>query len=118
LLIAATVANQPRRRPPPAILEPSEDIVGEGSLGDALFLVLSGDVAIHRGWQTFAPLTAGDFCGEMSLVEPAPRSATVTAISATFLFQLSHDALRRLISEAPAPRRVLLVQITDGRSRI
>lgn len=90
---------------------PGEDIVAEGSLGDALFLILSGQVAVHRGPQTFATLSADEFFGEMSLVEPALRSATVTAMSASFLFRLPHDALRRLISEEPSAASVLLVQV-------
>src|SRR5205814_7532019 len=88
-----------------------EDVGSDGSLGDALFLILSGQVAVHRGAQTFATLTAGEFFGEMSLVEPAPRSATVTAMSATFLFRLPHDSLRALISDEPGAANVLLVQI-------
>lgn len=90
---------------------PGEPIVAEGSLGDALFLILSGQVAVHRGPQTFATLGGGDFFGEMSLVEPAPRSASVTAMSATFLFRLPHDNLRDLISDDPNAASVLLVQV-------
>ena len=90
---------------------PNEPIVVEGSLGDALFLVLSGEVAVHRGNQTFATLGGGEFFGEMSLVEPAPRSASVTAMSATFLFRLPHDQLRQLIIEDSTAASVLLVQI-------
>jgi CRP-like cAMP-binding protein len=90
---------------------PGEDVVVEGSLGDALFLILSGQVAVHRGPQTFATLQGGEFFGEMSLVEPAPRSATVTAMSATFLFRLPHDALRELIADDSSVANVLLVQI-------
>ena len=90
---------------------PGETIVAEGSLGDALFLILSGQVAVHRGAQTFATLQGGEFFGEMSLVEPAPRSASVTAMSATFLFRLPHDALRQLISDDSAAASVLLVQV-------
>jgi CRP-like cAMP-binding protein len=90
---------------------PGETIVVEGSLGDALFLILSGQVAVHRGPQTFATLEGGEFFGEMSLVEPAPRSATVSAMSATFLFRLPHDALRDLISEDGKAASILLVQV-------
>ena len=90
---------------------PGETIVVEGSLGDALFLILSGQVAVHRGPQTFATLAGGEFFGEMSLVEPAPRSATVTAMSATFLFRLPHDALRELISDDGKAASILLVQV-------
>jgi CRP-like cAMP-binding protein len=90
---------------------PNEEIVVEGSLGDALFLILSGQVAVHRGAQTFATLGGGDFFGEMSLVEPAPRSATVTSMSATFLFRLPHDELRDMITEDPSVASILLVQV-------
>jgi CRP/FNR family transcriptional regulator len=90
---------------------PGESLVAEGSLGDALFLILSGEVAVHRGPQTFATLSGGEFFGEMSLVEPAPRSASVTAMSATFLFRLPHDALRAMLADDPAAANVLLVQI-------
>jgi len=90
---------------------PGETVVVEGSLGDALFLILSGQVAAHRGQQTFATLAGGEFFGGMSLVEPAPRSATVTSMSATFLFRLPHDALRELIASDAGVANVLLVQI-------
>jgi len=90
---------------------PGEAIVAEGSLGDALFLILSGQVAVHKGPQTFATLAGGEFFGEMSLVEPAPRSASVTAMSATFLFRLPHDQLRELISDDPNAASILLVQV-------
>jgi CRP/FNR family transcriptional regulator len=88
-----------------------EDIVAEGSLGDALFLILSGEVAVHRDGKTFATLGAGDVFGEMSMVEPAPRSATVSAMSPTFLFRLPHDSFHRLLLDDPQTASALLVQI-------
>lgn len=88
-----------------------EDIVAEGSLGDALFLILSGEVAVHRDGKTFATLGAGDVFGEMSMVEPAPRSASVSAMSPTFLFRLPHDSLHRLLVDDPETASALLVQI-------
>lgn len=90
---------------------PGESIVAEGSLGDSLFLILSGQIAVHRAGTTFATLGAGELFGEMSLVEPVPRSASVTAMSAAFVFRLPHDALRDMISEDSQAASVLLVQI-------
>jgi CRP-like cAMP-binding protein len=90
---------------------PGEPIVAEGTLGDALFLILSGQTAVHRGPKTFATLEGGDLFGEMSLVEPVPRSASVTAMSAAFVFRLPHDALRLMISEDSQAASVLLVRI-------
>jgi PPM family protein phosphatase len=90
---------------------PGELIVTEGALGDALFLILSGQAAVHHDSKTFATLGGGDLFGEMSLVEPVPRSASVTAMSPTFVFRLPHAALRALISEDAQAASVLLVQI-------
>jgi CRP/FNR family cyclic AMP-dependent transcriptional regulator len=90
---------------------PGEPIVAEGALGDALFLILSGQTAVHHDGKTFATLGGGDLFGEMSLVEPVPRSASVTAMSPTFVFRLPHTALRALISEDSQAASVLLVQI-------
>lgn len=88
-----------------------EDIVAEGSLGDALYLVLSGEVAVHRDGKTFATLGAGEIFGEMSLVEPAPRSASVSAMSPTFLFRLPNTALHRLLTDDPYTASSLLMQV-------
>ena len=52
----------------------------------------------------------------MSLVEPAPRSATVTSMSATFLFRLPHDALRAMSTEDASVAAILLVQVVQSRS--
>ena len=90
---------------------PGEVIVAEGSLGDALFLILSGQVAVHRGPQTFATLEGGEFFGEMSLVEPAVRSATVRATDVTEVFRVPHYALSNLLEDDPVVLHLVLVTI-------
>ena len=90
---------------------PGEVVVSEGSFGEALYLVLTGRVAVVKGNHALAELGSGEFFGEMSLVEPAPRSATVSAVEPSFLFRLPHNALRQLITDSPDASNALLIQI-------
>ena len=90
---------------------PGEEIVTQGTLGDALYLVLTGHVQVEASGHQLADLGSGDFFGEMSLVEPAPRSASVIAREPSYLFRLPHDALRQLLIDEPAASNALLIQI-------
>jgi CRP-like cAMP-binding protein len=90
-----------------------EEVVRQGTLGDALYLILSGRVGIFAGDtdRPIATLGPGDFFGEMSLVEPAVRSATVRASDRLEVFRLPHVATTRLFAADPALMNRLLVQV-------
>lgn len=90
---------------------PGEVVVVEGSLGDALYLVLTGQVEVAKSGHALARLAAGDFFGEMALVEPAPRSATVTAIEPAFLYRLPFVQLQGLLRDDPRAGTALLVEV-------
>jgi CRP/FNR family cyclic AMP-dependent transcriptional regulator len=67
-----------KRRTYPA----GETIVKEGSTGTALYIVLSGRAHVERGesaGEALGDLKAGDFFGELALIEEHPRSASVVA---------------------------------------
>lgn len=56
-----------------------EVIVREGTTGTALYVLLSGRARVDRDGQQIGELGAGDFFGELALIEEHPRSATVVA---------------------------------------
>jgi CRP-like cAMP-binding protein len=97
----------------------NEEVVREGTLGDALYLVLSGRVGVYpgSGSRPLAVLGPGEFFGEMSLVEPALRSATVRAEGSLEAFRLPHVAVSRLCEEDPALMNRLLVQVVRALSQ-
>jgi CRP-like cAMP-binding protein len=73
-------------------------VVAEGEPGRSMFIVQSGDLVVNRRAQSgdvihMADLTAGDFFGEMTLIEMQNRSATVTAKSPTALYELTAQKL-------------------------
>jgi CRP-like cAMP-binding protein len=88
-----------------------EKIVVEGTLGDALYLILSGVVNVVKAGRVLASLKPGEFFGEMSLVEPAARSATVVAAEPAHLFRLPHFTTQNLLEEDPLAFNLMLVQI-------
>jgi CRP/FNR family transcriptional regulator, cyclic AMP receptor protein len=56
-----------------------EVMVQEGSTGTALYVLLSGRARVERDGKELGQLGAGDFFGELALIEEHPRSATVVA---------------------------------------
>jgi CRP-like cAMP-binding protein len=91
--------------------QPGEQIVVEGTLGDALYLILSGKVEVVKGDHRLAMLQEGAFFGEMSLVEPAARSATVVAVDASHLFRLPNFGMQNLLVEDAVAFNHVLVTI-------
>jgi CRP-like cAMP-binding protein len=100
-----------------------EAICVEGTPGDALYLVISGraDVIVtpksgvpasaNVEGRRMASLVPGEFFGEMSLVETAPRSATVRAVVPTEVFRLPNYALQNLLQDDPYAFNIVLVSI-------
>jgi hypothetical protein len=82
-----------------------EQIVREGDPGDSMFIVSTGEVraTVLRGGQQVpvATLRDGDFFGEMAVLSGEPRTATVTAVKATELLELSREHLREIESRHP-----------------
>lgn len=86
------------------IAEKGEVVVHQGEGGESLFVLCDGllDVRIARPdgkIASVAQLKAGQFFGEMSLLTGAPRSATVTALMDSKIFEITRDALRPIMQE-------------------
>lgn len=82
-------------------LSDGEVVLVEGGSADALILVLEGEVLVSAdGYGDFARLGVGEIVGEISLVDSAPPSATITAQGeglalfidrASLMAKLDHD---------------------------
>ncbi|MFO7600409.1 MAG: cyclic nucleotide-binding domain-containing protein, partial [Candidatus Desulfacyla sp.] len=83
-----------------------EVVIREGEAGDTLYLIFEGDVSVIKGeglekFSQIAVMTAGDYFGEMALIDDAPRSATVkTKTKARFMILTKRD-FGRIAREHP-----------------
>jgi CRP-like cAMP-binding protein len=76
-------------------------LVAEGDPGDAFFVLLDGFAQVVRGERRRAVLRPGDHFGELALLDPAPRAATVVATSDVVLGALGSRMLHVLLKELP-----------------
>ena len=104
---------------------PFGTVVNKGEHGDALFMVLEGEVRarVMIGGQetTLATLGVGECFGELAVVDQGPRSADVIANQPTVLIKVSEGALRKMFAEAPAlaaPFIFALTRVITQRVRV
>ncbi len=74
-----------------------EDIVREGELDDTLYVIVGGRAGVYRGRQMVAQLKDREVFGELALLDPAPRSATVTALTDTRLLRIDREVFLELL---------------------
>jgi len=84
------------------------DLIREGEVGDGFYVVTSGGATVRRGGRDVARLAPGDYFGELSLFDPAPRNATVTAAGPLSCVMLSRAAFTKALNDVPAIRDALL----------
>jgi hypothetical protein len=78
-----------------------ECIFAEGEPGDNMYIIVDGRVRVHTADRFLNHLGESDVFGEMALLDPAPRVASVTAEDPTRLLRLDQAPFYQLMSERP-----------------
>jgi CRP/FNR family transcriptional regulator, cyclic AMP receptor protein len=76
-------------------------IAAEGEPGAGLFVIDAGEADVTIGGRKVNHMKAGEFFGEMALLDGGPRTATVTATTDITLYALTEWVFRGLIAEHP-----------------
>jgi len=97
--------------------QPGQIIVTQGTPGQAFYLILSGRVEILRDGKSLGAFGPGDFFGEMSLLDQAPRSATIRALESTSCLMLSSWDFKALLEEQPGIA-IKLLEVLSRRLRV
>lgn len=85
-----------------------EVIVRQGRRGNELFVIVTGEAEVSRDGEVVASLSAGDYFGELAVLRPAPRTATVTATTDVELLIVTARELAILLADVPLLARKLL----------
>lgn len=95
-----------------------ETVIERGEMGDAMYIIESGCMIVHDGERELNNLGPGDVFGEMAVLDPEPRSASVTALEASVLVCLRRDALHDLMMQQPKIARGVIRILSDRLRRM
>ena len=84
---------------------PGEVIFREDEVGDTMYMIWSGRVAVLKGDDASPTILgyrgAGEIIGEMALLENRPRSATLVALDNLRLLGITREKFHQLLLETP-----------------
>jgi CRP/FNR family transcriptional regulator, cyclic AMP receptor protein len=89
-------------------LRAGDVLMTEGEPGHEFYVLIDGEVGVTSGGQTLAKLGPGTYVGEQALLDPGPRTATVTALGDTQAVLLSSREFYAAIDDVPGLSRKLL----------
>ena len=93
-----------------------KEVVTEGKVGHEFFLILDGTAAVKRNGRKVATLKAGDYFGEMALLDRGVRTATIITETPSVLLVLGQREFSGILEEVPGLAHKLLT-IMAGRLR-
>jgi CRP-like cAMP-binding protein len=86
-------------------------LVYEGDWGHEVFVVAEGEAEVTAGGRMLALLDVGAVIGELAVLNPAPRTATVVAASPMRFFVFEDNAFESLLTEFPAIARRTMTDV-------
>jgi CRP/FNR family cyclic AMP-dependent transcriptional regulator len=89
-------------------VDPGYELVKEGKRESQFYLIVDGQARVTRGNRTVATLGPGEYFGELALLDPGPRNATVTAVTELEVLELGSREFGGLLEEVPSIARKLL----------
>ena len=85
----------------------------QGASGGEFFIVLDGQVAIEKDGERIATMDAGDFLGEIALIDGKPRTATARADGNARLMVIGRAPFHELMDEFPSVRTSVLQALAE-----
>lgn len=91
-------------------LDAGETVFEKGDRGDSMYIVVGGQVRVHDRQHTLSRLGPGDVFGEMALLDPEPRMASVSTLEDTRLLRLDRELFYELVEDRiEVPRGIIRV---------
>ena len=88
------------------------ELIHKGDEGNSMFVIAEGVVKIHDGEHVIVKMEAGNFFGEFSLLDEAPRSMSVTALEDVRVIKISRELFFELLQSQPEVAKKIISGLT------
>jgi CRP/FNR family cyclic AMP-dependent transcriptional regulator len=100
----------------------NEVVVREGDPGHSFYILVEGDVEVIKNLESehavsLAVLRSRTFFGELCVVDPVPRAATVYALTPVKAIEIKAATLHHLSVRMPAQFAIVLLNIARDMAR-
>ena len=75
------------------------EFIKKGEIGDCMYIIKSGRVKVHDGESEFAQLGENEIVGELALLTPIPRTASVSTLEDSLVYIIGRDYFMDLLYE-------------------
>ena len=83
-------------------------VITRGDEDDSMLVIVDGRLRVHVGDRTLVELGPGGSVGELSILAPETRSASVTALTSGLLLRLRRPAFEELMADHPELARAAI----------
>ncbi len=88
-------------------------VIRKGDEGDSLYIIASGRVKVHDGELVVARMESGNFFGEISFLDTAPRSMSVSAEVTSVLYRISREDFYKVFNNQPEVFQKIVSTLTQ-----
>jgi CRP/FNR family transcriptional regulator, cyclic AMP receptor protein len=88
-------------------------LVRQGDPGDSFLVIRRGSASVEKDGRHLRDLGAGDFLGEIALIDGGPRTSSVSATDDIDALVIDRSGFERLMNEFPVIRFDLVSALTQ-----
>jgi CRP-like cAMP-binding protein len=92
-------------------VEVGRPLAQQGKKGSEFIFIVEGKARVEKHGRVINQLAAGDFFGEISLIDGEPRTATVTAETDMTLLVVHKTSFDHLLDTVPGLQRKILIAL-------
>jgi CRP-like cAMP-binding protein len=92
-------------------LDPDETFIQEGDIEDSMFIVVDGEVQVHSQGKGIIKLGPGQIVGELAVLDPEPRAASVSSIGDTLLFRIDKEPFDEVMADRPEVAQAIITTL-------